>query len=325
MVVFRQGIVIALLAFSLAGCAGISQVKDTITKYKQGIHSVSSTEMSFFRSAQTAECTADFYGKASRWARGIDKNADISGICTPQNITDKRIRARQAMMDKITLYADTIEALISSDTDESLCFNSKELVDRMNAILKTCSFFDLSAGNDIEMAVFNLSQMGLNQRKITEVKAAAQKMEPFLESVIKRLKNENIEVAQDINVHLSDIRKDVKRLLEEDKQKGMGKFLNLVQARRIVQSANPFGITPISRTKGAIDPHKDPLSVALNLNRALEAVLAANKALVRADKGDIVASVRDLISRAHTMESIQTTTWQPFIEILQHGGSESNS
>jgi hypothetical protein len=325
MVVIRQSIVVILVALSLAGCSGISQVKDTISKYNQGIHSVSSTEMNFFRSAQSAECTADFYGKANRWARGVDKNPNIDGICMPQSITDERIKVHQATMDKITLYADTMKALISSDNDRALNLNSKELVNRINSILRTCPIFNLSAGSDIEMVIVNISQMGLNQRKINEVKAAAQKMEPYLERVIKRLEKENIIVAQGINTHLAEIRKDVEQLLKKDKQKGIVRFLNFVQARRIVQSANPFGMTPVSRTKGAMDPQKDPLTVALNLNKALEAVITANKALTSADNGNIAASINDLVLRAHTMESIQKTSWNPFFEILQYSGMGASS
>jgi len=262
------------------------------------------------------ECTADFYKKANDWALGIEKKFDITGLCTPQIITDKRVKAHKALMDKISLYADKIELLASSSNGKILEQNTKDLADKMNSILTTYQILDLSAGSHIEIAIVGISKIGMDHKKITEIKKAAIKMDPYLKSVINKLKNENIVLAQAINDNLEDIRQDLELMLEEDKQKGLAKFLNLVEARRILQSANPFGTTPLVQTKDSADPRKNPVEVAQKLNKALDAILAANNAIIHADLGSIEISVKDLISQAQAVQSIHDGEWQPIMKIL---------
>lgn len=314
---FWHEIVVVLVGLSLAGCAGLSLVQDTIKKYRQGVHSISSAEMNFYRSAQTAECTSYFYKNASKWAEGTVKEFDISGVCIPQTITDERIIRQQELIDKIILYADKIDALASSENDKTLSNNAKEVTEKIESILKTYDIFDLSAGTEVEVAIVGISEMGMDRKKLTEIKKAAKKMEPYLETVIKKMKEDNLALAAGIETHLSDIRKSIEKVLAKDRKTGIRRLLNLVEARHLLQTASPFGRTPLVQTKGAENKKKVPKTVALKLNNALDAVLLANRAIVNADTGSIAASVKNLVFQTQALDSIQLDQWKPFVKILQ--------
>lgn len=316
---FRLGIMVALVAVSVTGCAGFSHIQGTITQYQKGVHSVSTTEMNYLKSTQMAECAADFYEKAGKWANGINRNFDITGSCAPKVMTDERIKNHQSQIDKITLYADTIKTLASSHNYKTLGYNTKALAEKINTILTAYPVLGVTAGQNIEDALVGFSEMRLEQRKLFEIKDAASKMQPYLEDIIKKLKDENIVSAQEIGVHLYDIRKVLEQMLKKDKRTGITRFSDLIEARRILQSANPLGKVPLSQTPGSADPKTDPLRVALQLNKALDAVLTANKAIITSDTsgGGILTSVEGLASRAKDVQSIQSEPWHPLIEILQ--------
>jgi hypothetical protein len=50
-----------LFSGRIGRCGGLKQIQDTIARFDQGAHSVSTAEMNFFRAVQTADCTNQFY------------------------------------------------------------------------------------------------------------------------------------------------------------------------------------------------------------------------------------------------------------------------
>ena len=308
MIAFWRGTICALVGVSLAGCAGLTQIEDTITKFDQGAHSLSTAEMNFFRAVQTADCTSEFYFQAFEWANGTKDNFDISGNCTPTILSDDQIKTRQALMDAITLYADKMEALASHDDNKTLDNNSQQLASSINNMAKNdpklSSAFPVATG--VEAAIIGISDMVLDQKKFTEIKGAAKDMEPDLETVVMTLQKENITFSLGIASKIDNIEGILRPIVAEThKQRGKMSFFDVVESRRILQSANPFGTTPLSQSTGAADPAKDPQNAALQLNKTLDALLNANKAIASAGTGGIIAAVNDLIARAQAAQAMQ--------------------
>lgn len=308
MVSFWRCMTIALIGMSLAGCAGLTQMQDTMTKFDQSTHSVSTSETNFFRAVQAVDCTSSFYWQAIEWARGNSKNFDIVGNCKPSILTDDQIKTRQALMDAITLYADKIEALATDDNDKTLNADSQTLAGNINSIAKQHKFSDLSTAAAVEAAVIGISDMVLDQKRFTEIKKSAMAMDSYLTTVVTALKQENIIFAQGIASKIDNIDLALKPIVAAILEKQtMERFSAVVDARRILQAANPFGTTPLSQTNGAADADKDPQNLAIQLNKALDSVLIANKAIANASTGGIIASVNDLIARAQAVQSIQVS------------------
>jgi hypothetical protein len=116
---------------TIAGCAGLGAIQDSVTKFDQGVHSASTAQMSFFRAVQVADCTNQFYTHTYDWAMGKG-NFDLTGVCQPEVLTDDQIRIRQALMDALTLYADNMVTLASSDDNKTLDSNSQKLSGTLN-------------------------------------------------------------------------------------------------------------------------------------------------------------------------------------------------
>lgn len=308
MITFWRSVVCALVGVSLAGCAGLTQMEDTITKFDQGAHSLSAAEMNFFRAVQTVDCTSSFYLQAIGWVNGIEHNFDISGTCTPTILTDDQVKTRQALMDTITLYADRMETMASRDDDKTLDTNSQKLAGNINDMAKQHEFSSaFPVATDVEAAIISIAEMVLDQKKFTVIKTAAKETEPHLEKVIKALQEENKTFAQGIASKIDNIEGGLRSIVANThEQRSKMSFFDVVQARLILQSANPFGTTPLSQTTGAADPSKDPQNAALQLNKALDAILNANKAIASAGTGGIIAAVNDLVSRAQAAQAIQT-------------------
>jgi hypothetical protein len=93
-----------IMVMAVAGCAGLTQIQDSVTKFDQGVHLASTAQMSFFRAVQVADCTNQFYRKTYEWAKDHKGNFDLTGTCQPGILTDDQITIRQALMDALTLY-----------------------------------------------------------------------------------------------------------------------------------------------------------------------------------------------------------------------------
>jgi hypothetical protein len=308
MISFRQILVLFAIGISLAGCAGLTQMEDTITKFDQGAHTLSTAQMNYFQAVQVVDCTSAFYIQAIGWARGTESNFDISGTCNPTILTDDQIKTRQALMDSITLYADRMTAMASRDKNKTLDANSQKLAVNINGMAKQHQFSAaLPVAADVEAAIIGISEMVLDEKKFTIIKTAAADMQPHIEKVIKALQAENQTFAQGIASKIDNIELGLRSIVASaHEQRGEMSFFDVVQAREILRSANPFGVTPLSQTSGAADPRKDPQNAALQLNNALDAILNANMAIANAGTGGAIAAVNDLVSRAQAAQAIQT-------------------
>lgn len=297
-----------LMGLSLAGCPGLSMMQQSILQFDQGAHSLSTSEMNYFIAVQSVDCTAGFYLQAINWANGPGSNFDISGVCTPTILTDAQIKTRQALMDALTLYADKMAALASPDSNKALDANSQKLAENLNALAKQQKFSDLSLASSVEAAIIAISEMALDQKKFKEIKTAAKEMNPHLTAVVSALEIENNVFAQGIGSKLDSIEMNLRPLVaSQTKSDPMSRLMDVVEARHIMQTANPFGTVPLTKTEGAADPSKDPNNVALRLNKALDSMLNANKAIANAGTGGIIAAANDLIARAQAAQRVQSS------------------
>jgi hypothetical protein len=291
---------------SLAGCSGLSQLQDPISKFDQGAHSVATAQMTFFGAVRTAECESQFYGTAYDFASGRASAIDLRGNCSPQRLTDQQITTRQNLMSAITLYADQIQALAASGDDKNLDTNAQGLASKLNALAKSGGFAESAIGADVEAAVIGLTGMVIDNGKFHDIRAAATSEQENLAKVATTLKNENANLSSGIDSSLGTIRAELTATLADTKKNdGQAVFFQTVQARSILQTANPFGLQPIAASAGALDPNTNPTSVVQQLNAALDSLVIANHAIATAGTGGIVAAVNDLVARAQQAQAIQ--------------------
>jgi hypothetical protein len=291
----------------LAGCSGLKQIQDTITKFDQGAHSVSTAEMNFFRAVQAADCTNQFYTKAFSYATDHG-DFDLTGTCTPKILDDNQIQIRQALMDAITLYADKIVIVATSDDNKTLDSNSQKLAGNLNSFAKQQGIFSsLQIASGVEAAITAIADMEIDQLRLNDIKAAASSMDKNLQNLVKSLKAENISFATGIASKMDGIEGELRGIVTVNhKNRGTMSLFDVVEARRIMQSVNPFSPAPIAASKGGGDPKSDPQNIARQLNASLDAVVNANNAIANAGTGGIIAAVTDLVARAQAAQSIQS-------------------
>ncbi len=297
----RHGILIAVIVLSLVGCAGLTQMQDSVTKFDQGAHSASVAEMNFLRAVQAADCNYQFYTQAADWAQGKSSRYVIVGPCKFSVLDDKELKVRQDLMDAITLYTDKMAALASSDDNKTLTSNSQTLAENLNKIAKQGSFSNLSIATEVEAAIIAITEMALDQRRFTEVRKAASDMALHLNVTVEALKAENANYALVIAGKLGGIEVTLRSILDSaHKARGPMSFFDVIEARGIEQSANPLGATATSTASGAT-----PQGIASQLNDALDAIVKANDAIAHASTGGIIATVNDLVARAQAAVAIQ--------------------
>ena len=298
-----------LLVFALVlaagGCSGLGQIQAPVAKFAEGAHSVATSEVSFLRAVETADCTGQFYAGAFDYAMGRTQSFDLSGACTPRILDEKEIQIRQALTEAVTLYADKLQALATNDDDKTLDANSQDLATKLNKLASTGGIPVSSVGAGVEAAVIAITEMALDQRRFSDVRKAAQAMQPSLVTVVTALESENTSFAVGIASAMDGVEAKLRPIVAGvDKKQTAARFFALVEARRIMRGVNPFGTPPLSRPTAAGDSI-DPRNVAAALNAALDAVLNANKAIASAGTGGIVAAVSDLIARAQAAQATQ--------------------
>lgn len=306
------------LIIALAGCSGLTQIQDTVSRFDQGAHSVATGQMKFFRQVQIADCNNQFYSAAFKWALNNVENLDLSGECMPSILDDKQIKNRQALMDSITLYVDTIQALATNDNNKTLDSNSQNLAARLNGMARSHGFANISLAAEAEAAVIAITEMALDQRKFKDITSAATAMSSSLLNIVENLKAENSTYAISMAGKMDQIQIQLKTALVEARNasaweakeavgiKGTSarSFLDVITAREILRSINPLGASPLTATQGSADRNLDPLNVAKELNMSLDSLVNANNALANAGTGGAIAAVNDLIARAQHANDI---------------------
>lgn len=300
-----------LLALLISGCSGLTQIQDTISRFDQGTHSVATGEMAYFRAVQTADCENQFYRQAYNFSQHLGDTVNLSGTCTPTILDDNQITVRQALVDSITSYVDKIQALATSDDNKQLDANSEDLANKTNALAKQHPFSGLSfvtndqIAQDVEAAIIGLTEMALDQRRFSDIREAAKAMDPKLTIIVKALENENTNFAQGIASKVSAIQPELRNaILDARRQRKATSILDVIAARDIVRSVDPFGAEPVAQTTGSASANQDPGYIASQLNKGLESMLAANSALANAGVGGVSAAVNDLIARGQHVNAI---------------------
>jgi hypothetical protein len=139
----RQVIFVSSLAvISLTACTGLTQLQDTVAKFDQGAHTASTAEIGLFKQVQVDDCLGQFYRVAFAFATASkDQHGnyqkiafDVDPACTSQELTVKEIATRQALLDTITLYADSIQTSANGNDDKSLSSNSEGLVNNIRGL-----------------------------------------------------------------------------------------------------------------------------------------------------------------------------------------------
>jgi hypothetical protein len=296
-----------LLIACLSGCSGLKHVQGTMVKFDESVHSVSIAQMNFFRAVQTADCNKQFYTNAYDYAIDRKPNFDLTGACRPTVIDNNEIEIRKALMDAITLYADKLMVLATSD-DKALDANSQKAAQRINALAKQHGFTNLSMATGVESAIIAISEMALDQKRFEKVKEAAREMAPHLTRVVAALKAENTSFAYGIASKTESVEGYLREVVAAThKEQGQRSFFQVVEARRIMQSINPFGPEPVAAAPSARNGDHDPQNFVSQLNASLDSVVNANQAIASAGTGGIIAAVSDLSARAKAAQSMKRT------------------
>jgi hypothetical protein len=220
------------LVTAVAACAGLTQLQASLGDFDKGAHEVATSEMSFLRAAQSADCTKQFYQGAILWA--LDAHAgelDLSKHCTPVSVSTTQIQTRQALLNAITLYADKISALAADGQDKALDAGARTMAGRLEGLsaaklpglgglslgdkLPTRFSGDVAAG--VAAAIDEMAQMALDRKRYKDIKDAAGQMQPHLALVVAALQAENALYAQSIASSLGDIQQNLQLFLKESR------------------------------------------------------------------------------------------------------------
>jgi hypothetical protein len=288
------GLIVLMCACGLGGCSTFSryaQMQDTISKFDQGVHTVSVSEMAFLHQVQAAECTQNFYEQAFAFAtaqqdpgthRYPQVTLDLVPVCTPQELTNQELQLRQQLMDAITLYADTLLALTGGSNESALDSNSEALAKGIQSLASQQKFTAVSANDaaGLNAAIANVAAFIIDHREYGKITDAASKLQQPLTTIIAALKSENLNDAQGLASKQEDVTSDFRTAVSSSRDHwGPASFLDIAQAHTAL---NSILISPPD---------------VAQLNSALDALVAANQALKNPQGGGAFAEISALISR----------------------------
>lgn len=305
------------------GCSGLTQVQDAVTKFDQGAHTVSTTQIAFLKSAQAADCNFQFYTDTFDYSVAPDPKPkmalDLVGACQSTLVNANNLQTRQALLDALTLYADQIQAVASTGSDKTLSTNAQTIAGNLNDLATKSKLLDakgkpIAAG--VEAAVVGITQMVLSATQLKDIRTSAKAQSDNLKLIVGQLKEENTQLAITMKSMAGSVANTFESIIGLVKQDGIlmsdghttvvrrnnpQVYLLAVTARQMLVNTPPTGVGLLA----AGSSPQDPVTVASQLNATLDSLVSANDAIANAGTGGLIAAVSDLVARAQAAQSMQ--------------------
>jgi len=320
----RQFPTTIVICTCFAGCSGLTQIQDTVTKFDQGAHTLSTTQIAFAKSAQTADCNFQFYENVWNYSKAADPAPPIplalTGPCVPEVMTNDNIAVRQNLLNAITLYADQIQAVASADSDKTLSAKSQDAAGKLNSLAKSHGLIEtngMPVAAAVEAAVIGITNMILSAKQLSDIKSSAKAQSANLRTIADHLQLENMQIAKNMAAKAGSVANMFETTIALVKQDGIliskGQsaparannpqvYLLAVSARQMLLNTPPLGVG-MSATGSLVQ--QDSVTVASQLNSALESLVSANDAISNASTGGLIAEVADLVARAQAAQAMQ--------------------
>jgi hypothetical protein len=277
------------LACWLAGCVGMTQMQQTASQFDKALHTTATTELVLFREVQVGECNDRFYQEAYRVA-GLGANRldlsqlDLTGSpCAHQELTDEELAIRQKLLSTLTLYADAIQTLSEGKGNLDPSPKEKALAESIKSVATQGKFSSVekSGAAGLDAAVTAVVHVIIDRRVHKDVEGAAGAVQSDLTLVVRELQAENRNDAQGLRSKYGSVNNEMVSTLKLACERGgAGCF---------------FGITSAHAALGSLIVAPPNIE---ELNKALDAVLAANASLAKPKSENAAAEVAELVDRA---------------------------
>jgi hypothetical protein len=322
----------ACCAFSLtvlAGCAGLSEVQDSVSHLDQGAHAASSAEASFLASVQTTECDSQFLTAAYKFSTDKAVNFQLADYCHPTILTTEQLKLRTAMMDALVLYADKMLAIATKGDNKTLGTDARTLATNLKALAKNGGVQLPKAAPEIatgvEAAFVAIAEMALDEKKYKGIVEAAHDMQTPVDNLVRALTTENYGFAQEIvgahEVLESELREEITDarcitvpIAPDNKPRGeradkermanvtvdcsptqasaADTFFAILRARETLAKVTGSTIRQMATADWS------SLDLSKPMNDALSAIAKANKAIATGGAGGVYAAAHDLYNRS---------------------------
>ncbi len=267
----------------------MTQIQQTASQFDTAVHTAATTELVLFHEVQAGECNDELYQGAYRVAGLAPDRLDLSQIdltgdhCTHHELTDDELAIRQKLLSTLTLYADTIQALSEGKGNLDPTAKEKALAGDIKSLATQGKFSSVekSGAAGLDAAVSVVVHVIIDRRVYKDVTAAAGAVQSELSLVIGELQAENRNDAQGLRSKYGSVNNEVISALKLACERGgAGCFFGIASAHTALDSVI---VAP---------PNVD------QLNKTLDAVLAANASLAQPKSAGAVAEVSELADRA---------------------------
>ncbi len=293
--------IVLICACALSGCATfsrLSQTQDTVSQFDQGVHLVSVSEMAFLHHVQAAECTRNFYEQAYAFAtaqpdqktrRYPQVALNLAPHCTPKELTNSELQLRQKLINALALYADSLEALTNGANNRGLNSKSSTLAKGIQSLASQQKFNAVSANATagLNAAMVGVAEFVIDRHEYTNIREAASKLQKPLETIIDTLKSENVNDAQGLASKLGTVRNEFRiAALSSRNERGPASFFDITEAHAALMAI--------------MIPRPD----VARLNKALDALVAANKALANPKGVGAIPEIAAFIRRGQATAAL---------------------
>ena len=309
---FFSRVVPLFLGGMLGGCAGLTQMQNSLTQLDSSAHQIATGQKNFWAAAHSLECESAFYRDVGTpFVLSQRMSLDLRPHCSAKDVSlnSAQLERRSALLDAVTLYTDKLQAIGSSDSNKSLEDGAKDAATKLNDLAgkQGLSSANLGIAKDVEASVLAVTNMVLDKKKFDTIKSAAQEQQPHLDLLVSTLKLENIAVATTVDANIGEIRTHLQTALFaiRDKQ-GAAVLIDLLSVKDYLGSLSPLGTAPkVDDSVRNQDPNSNPSLAVKQLNAALDSLAAANRALATAGAGGVQAAVSDLVARAQAIKAFK--------------------